>query len=127
MQPNPGSWVSIWSRGKADRQAAAEAVAKALGAFLTDLEQRGRSTETIALHVQQLELLGEIITSFLAADPRNLAKGVDWYFANLMADGTGPVPPGLKRKAEIRAYQGTCRQLIRFVRQQRLARAAPSA
>lgn len=117
------SWPDNWANTDTHRVAAE--LHAVFASFLATLTTAGRSRNTITAHTANLWLLGGEIMAFFRASPANSAQGVAWYFATCMPDGDGPVPKHLKRKAEVSAYQATCRQLLRYVRARRLAESSP--
>ena len=118
-EPPPfAGWPDQWA--DADTRSVAAELHAVFAGFLDGLTAAGRSHETITAHTANLWLLGSEIMAFFRASPANRARGVAWYFATCMPGGDGPAPKQLKLKADLRAYQATCRQLLRHVRTRRL-------
>ena len=118
-------WPDQWAN--ADTRSVAAELHAVFAGFLDALAAAGRSRETITAHTANLWLLGCEIMAFFRASPANRARGVAWYFATCMPGGDGPAPKQLKLKADLRAYQATCRQLLRHVRTQRIRSGKNSA
>ena len=117
--PSFAMWPDHWA--DADTRSVAAELHAVFASFLDALAAAGRSRETITAHTGNLWLLGGEIMAFFRASPANRARGVAWYFSTCMPDGDGPAPKQLKLKADLRAYQATCHQLLRHVRAQRIA------
>ena len=125
-EPPPfAGWPDQWAN--ADTRSVAAELHAVFAGFLDGLAAAGRSRETITAHTANLWLLGGEIMAFFRASPANRARGVAWYFATCMPGGDGPTPKQLKLKADLRAYQATCRQLLRHVRANKLLKGKPDA
>ena len=111
-------WPDQWA--DADARSVATELHGVFAGFLDGLVAAGRSRETITAHTSNLWLLGGEIMAFFRASPANRARGVAWYFATCMPSGDGSAPKQLKLKADLRAYQATCHQLLRHVRARRI-------
>ena len=123
VEPPPfESWANQWTvLGNSAVVQAAELHGLFQG-FLESLETLRRSQTTIAMHTGHLWILGTEIMAFFQVSATNQARGIEWYFATCMPNGEGPAPKYLlKQKVELRAYQGTCQQLVKYIRGRKMA------